>query len=153
MEQTKVTPSPPGILITHDQIEKIAELLNKAQGLDTVLSFKRLEVPAQARIRIGMYYANLMQMDDRLGAVPQALRELELEQDTIVVYTSDHGERAGDKGLSLRFVMYEGSVGVPLMFRVPGLTDANRRYSANSPSVLSVETPSLALCRSSTSIM
>jgi choline-sulfatase len=83
--------------------------------------------PAQARIRIAMYYANLMQMDDRLGAVLQSLRELHLEKDTIVIYTSDHGEMAGDKGLWLKFVMYEGSVGVPLMFRVPGLTAANRR--------------------------
>lgn len=83
--------------------------------------------PANARKRIGLYYANLMQADDRIGAVLATLRELNLENDTIVLYLADHGEMAGDKGLWLKFIMYEGSAGVPLMFRVPGLTRVGGR--------------------------
>jgi choline-sulfatase len=86
--------------------------------------------PAQARRRIAMYYGNLAQADDRIGAVLATLRELELEDETIVVYLADHGEMAGDKGLWLKFIMYEGSVGVPLMFRVPGMTRAGSRSAA-----------------------
>jgi choline-sulfatase len=73
-----------------------------------------------ARKHIAYYYANLAQMDDCLGKVLAAIRELNLENDTIVCYTSDHGEMLGDLGLWQKFQFYEGSCGVPLLIRVPG---------------------------------
>lgn len=86
-----------------------------------------LSDPSEARQRIAMYYANLAQMDDALGQVLNALRELDLEKDTIVLYTSDHGEMLGDHGLWQKFQFYEGSCGVPLMMRVPGVTRAGSK--------------------------
>ena len=47
---------------------------------------------------------------------------LDLEKDTVVVYTSDHGEMLGDHGLWHKFQFYEGSCGVPLVVRAPGVT-------------------------------
>ena len=79
-----------------------------------------LRDPAEARKRIACYYANLAQMDDCLGKILNALRELNLENDTIICYTSDHGEMLGDLGLWQKFEFYEGSCGVPLLIRVPG---------------------------------
>jgi choline-sulfatase len=76
----------------------------------------------QARPRIALYYANVAQMDDALGRVLAALRELDLENDTIVLYTADHGELLGDHGLWHKFQFYEGSAGVPLVMRVPRTT-------------------------------
>ena len=76
----------------------------------------------QAKKRIALYYANLAQMDDALGKVVAALRELDLEKDTIVLYTADHGEMLGDHGMWQKFEFYEPSCGVPLLFRVPGMT-------------------------------
>ena len=81
-----------------------------------------LRDPVQARQRIAMYYANLAQMDDAMGRVLAALRELDLERDTVVVYTSDHGEMLGDHGLWAKFQFYEGAGGVPLIVRAPGVT-------------------------------
>lgn len=75
---------------------------------------------AAARQRIAMYYANLAQMDDALGQVLRGLKELGLEDDTAVLYTSDHGEMLGDHGLWAKFEFYEPSCGVPLIVRVPG---------------------------------
>lgn len=80
-----------------------------------------LSDPARARERIAYYLANLAQMDDCAGTVLRALRELGLEDDTIVVYTSDHGEMLGEHGLWNKFQFYESSAGVPLLIRVPGL--------------------------------
>jgi choline-sulfatase len=74
----------------------------------------------QALKHVAFYYANLAQMDDCLGKITGAVREMELENDTIICYTSDHGEMLGDLGLWQKFQFYEGSCGVPLMFRVPG---------------------------------
>lgn len=73
-----------------------------------------------------MYYANLMQADDRIGTVLRTLHELGIADDTIIAYTTDHGDMVGDKGLWLKFQMYENSVGIPLMFRVPGVTHGER---------------------------
>jgi choline-sulfatase len=81
-----------------------------------------LRDPAQARRRIAYYYANLAQMDDCAGTVLRALRELGLEEDTIVIYTSDHGEMLGEHGLWQKFQFYESSCGVPLMLRAPGVS-------------------------------
>jgi choline-sulfatase len=78
----------------------------------------------QARKRIAYYYANLAQMDDCAGTVLRALKDLVLEKDTIVVYTSDHGEMLGEHGLWQKFQFYEASCGVPLIVRAPGLINA-----------------------------
>jgi choline-sulfatase len=86
--------------------------------------------PALARQRIAMYYANLAQMDDAMGKVLTALEELDLAKDTIVVYSSDHGEMLGDHGLWAKFEFYEGSCGVPLIVRAPGVTTAGARCTA-----------------------
>lgn len=80
-----------------------------------------LKDPALAKQRMAMYYANLAQMDDCVGQVLGALRELGLEKDTIVVYTSDHGEMLGEHGLWHKFVFYESSVCVPFIVRAPGV--------------------------------
>ena len=81
----------------------------------------------QARRRIALYYGNLAQMDDCLGRVLNALRELDLEKDTIILYTADHGEMLGEHGLWQKFVFYEPSVGVPLIVRAPGVTRSGAR--------------------------
>lgn len=75
----------------------------------------------EAKRRIAFYYANLAQMDDCVGQVIKALEDLKLDRDTIIVYTSDHGEMLGDLGLWQKFQFYEGSCGIPLMIRVPGV--------------------------------
>lgn len=77
--------------------------------------------PEVAKRRIAYYYANLAQMDDNAGKVLRALHELNLENDTIVLYTSDHGEMLGEHKLWNKFVFYESSVRIPLLMRVPGL--------------------------------
>ncbi|MDE3195698.1 MAG: sulfatase-like hydrolase/transferase [Acidobacteriota bacterium] len=76
----------------------------------------------QALRRIALYYANLAQMDDSAGVVLKALRDLGLEEDTIVIYTADHGEMLGEHGLWQKFEFYESSCGVPLMVRIPGVS-------------------------------
>jgi choline-sulfatase len=73
---------------------------------------------------MAFYYANLAQMDDCAGQVLSALKRLGLDQNTIVVYTSDHGEMLGDLGLWNKFQFYEGSCGVPLLMRLPGTSPA-----------------------------
>jgi choline-sulfatase len=83
-----------------------------------------LKEAAEAQKRQAYYYGNLAQMDDCAGKILGALKRLGLDENTIVVYTSDHGEMLGDLGLWNKFQFYEGSCGVPFMVRLPGSAQA-----------------------------
>jgi choline-sulfatase len=67
------------------------------------------------------YYALCSQLDDNLGRVLDALDALGLAEETLVVYTSDHGEPLGDHECWWKCCMYEQSVGVPMLARGPGV--------------------------------
>ena len=75
------------------------------------------------------YYAMVSLIDDEVGRILGALDGLGLAGDTLVVFTSDHGEMLGDHGLLLKGPMlYEGAVRVPLILRRPGhLPQGERR--------------------------
>lgn len=93
--------------------------------LDHPSACPELADPKWAKVRLACYYASLAQVDYNVGLVLKSLRELGLENDTIVIYTSDHGDMLGAHGLWQKFVFYEPSVRIPLIFRVPELTSQN----------------------------
>ena len=72
------------------------------------------------------YYGNISQMDANVGRVFDALRELDLERNTVVVYTSDHGEMAGAHRMWTKHNMFEQSVSVPLLVRMPDRIEAGK---------------------------
>ncbi|MFW5980846.1 MAG: sulfatase [Halanaerobiaceae bacterium] len=65
------------------------------------------------------YRGNLDFVDDCIGRVYDTLEELGLMENTIVVYTSDHGEMDGDHGLYQKFCLFEPAVKVPLIVSYP----------------------------------
>ncbi len=73
----------------------------------------------QLRRSLAGYYGNITQMDACVGRVYDTLRELGLDRNTVVVYTSDHGEMAGAHRMWTKHNMYEQSVAVPLLVSVP----------------------------------
>jgi arylsulfatase A-like enzyme len=78
--------------------------------------------PAPEAIRgtIAAYHATITHVDAMVGRVMAALRETGLEENTVVVFTSDHGEMLGDHGLLWKGAFfYEGAVHVPLIYRFP----------------------------------
>ncbi|NKB68355.1 MAG: sulfatase-like hydrolase/transferase [Candidatus Latescibacteria bacterium] len=73
------------------------------------------------------YYAMIELIDDQVGRILAALEESGQRDDTVVIFTSDHGETLGDHGLiqkGCRF--YEGLVRVPLIISWPGQLAAGR---------------------------
>jgi choline-sulfatase len=61
------------------------------------------------------YLANLSYVDVCIGRILDGLERAGLAGDTIVVYTSDHGEMDGDHGMFQKFCMFEPAVRVPLI--------------------------------------
>jgi len=74
----------------------------------------------QLRRSLAGYYGNISQMDACVGRVYDTLRELGLDKNTVVVYTSDHGEMAGAHRMWTKHNMFEQSVAVPLLISLPG---------------------------------
>jgi arylsulfatase A-like enzyme len=74
----------------------------------------------EARRWLAAYYGNVTQTDAAAGAMLEALDTLGLAGDTLVVYTTDHGEMMYEHGLFGKTLFYEGSARVPLIVRCPG---------------------------------
>lgn len=65
------------------------------------------------------YYACITQIDYSLGLLFARLREMKLLDNTLIVFTSDHGEMLGDHHLGAKQVGFEGSAHVPMIVRPP----------------------------------
>ncbi|MCL5269800.1 MAG: sulfatase-like hydrolase/transferase [bacterium] len=70
------------------------------------------------------YYGFITQLDAEIGRLLEGVGELGLEDDTIVLFMSDHGDLMGEHGLLYKGYMYESSVRVPFMIRWPGVQAA-----------------------------
>jgi arylsulfatase A-like enzyme len=68
------------------------------------------------------YWAVISFLDHEVGRILQTLRELELYEDTLIVFTSDHGDMLGAHGLVTKGIAtpYEQVYNIPLILRVPG---------------------------------
>jgi choline-sulfatase len=66
------------------------------------------------------YYAMVSYIDDLVGRIVQELERHRLLDDTMIVFTSDHGEMLGEHGLWYKRTYHEESVRVPLVMRMPG---------------------------------
>lgn len=60
-------------------------------------------------------------VDDAIGRVLATLDYLGLAENTLVIYSSDHGEMAGERGTWQKSLFYDASARVPLLLRWPGL--------------------------------
>lgn len=86
------------------------------------------DAPAEevARARAA-YYGLVDALDGMIGRLLDALEAAGLAEETLVVYSSDHGDNIGEHGLFWKHTFYEESVKVPLIFRWPGRIPAGMR--------------------------
>jgi arylsulfatase A-like enzyme len=77
--------------------------------------------PEILREVIAHYYGAVTMVDKQMGRVLAALEEAGFKDDTIVVFTADHGNMLGERNRMFKGVMYEASARVPMIYRGPGI--------------------------------
>jgi choline-sulfatase len=102
--------------IPRDQADPHSVRLRDMYGLDE----RPLTDDEVLRARHG-YYAAITYMDERVGEVLDALAATGLERETVVVFTADHGEMAGERGLWYKMSFLDGSARIPFVWRGPGI--------------------------------
>ena len=95
------------------RLHPAVRLWRERRGVDAISA-------AQARVARAAYFGLVELLDGNVGRLLGALEETGLAGTTAVVYTSDHGEMAGEHGLWWKTTLYEGSAGVPLLWSWPG---------------------------------
>lgn len=80
---------------------------------------------------IGGYYALVTEIDHHVGEILNALEEAGMDNETIVIYTADHGDFVGNHGMVEKCAfgqnVYEDILNIPLIIRYPGKTDEGKR--------------------------
>lgn len=66
------------------------------------------------------YYAHITHIDHQIGRLLQSLKEYGFLNNSVIVFTSDHGDLLGDHNLFRKALPYEGSAGIPLIVYDPG---------------------------------
>lgn len=90
-----------------------------------------------ARDALHGYYAHCSALDECFGRLLATLHELHLEQDTIVVFTSDHGEMAySQSSFAHKQQPWQESIRVPLLIRVPGIGAGRRLDLIDAPDLM-----------------
>ena len=72
------------------------------------------------------YYGMVKCIDDNVGKLMKSLQESGIDDDTIVVFTSDHGDQLMEHGKLNKGRPYEGSAGVPFLIRWPDVIPAGK---------------------------
>ncbi len=73
---------------------------------------------------IASYFACIEWVDDAIGRILDVLEHLELADNTIVIYSSDHGEMACERGFWQKTVFFDSSAKVPLLIKMPNSAKA-----------------------------
>lgn len=113
---------PRGVLDRHDLIHV------RPDGTESVLAADNEIAPA-------IYDSHVAKMDVELKRLLDGLRDRGLGKETLVVFTSDHGEALGEDGIGGHGHLVESNLHVPLVIALPGRRDRGRRVSRQVRSI------------------
>jgi choline-sulfatase len=95
-------------------------------ALQALASYRMISVPvAEERVRMARaaYYAMVTELDELVGKLIDEIERAGQWRNTVLIYTSDHGEMLGEHGLWLKNTLLEGAARVPLILAGGGLPE------------------------------
>jgi arylsulfatase A-like enzyme len=119
---------PPAKTLTRDAYEKVPRFIrhslngtgDRSGWLENAQSYQK---------SLRTVYSLISRMDLAVGHIISALRRLGLDDNTIIIWASDHGSFLGAHGLRGKWLMYEESIRIPLIIRDPRQGAGGRRRS------------------------
>lgn len=75
--------------------------------------------PEQIKNARRAYYGAVSYVDDNIGKLLETLKQCGLDENTIVIFSGDHGDMLGERGLWYKMSYFESSVRVPMLFSYP----------------------------------
>jgi choline-sulfatase len=102
------------------------------QRMDDYSQIDRHLSPEQRQQAVAAYFGLCTFVDYQIGRVLDALSESGLETDTRIIYTSDHGDNVGARGMWGKSNMYEESAGIPLIVAGEGIPKGEVRTTTTS---------------------
>lgn len=97
-----------------DEVDTLSRWLHYAHGADL-----HTITPQNVRNARHAYYGMVSYVDEKIGEIMSALKESGLEDNTIVILTSDHGEMLGERGMWYKQHFFERSARVPMIVSHP----------------------------------
>ncbi|MFN4259299.1 MAG: sulfatase [Gemmataceae bacterium] len=102
-----------------DHFKALPDFIRASEGRSRLM--KRHPTPAAYQEFVRQYLRCLAGVDRSVGKIMAVLDELKLTDDTVVVFTSDHGFFLGEHGLSGKWLMHEESIRIPFIVHYPRL--------------------------------
>ncbi|HMQ91866.1 MAG TPA: choline-sulfatase [Amaricoccus sp.] len=78
------------------------------------------------------YFANVSYIDDKIAGILDVLKRTRQAERTVILFTSDHGDMLGERGLWFKMSFLEGSARVPLMIAGPGIAEGRVEHPAST---------------------
>ncbi|MFC1606733.1 sulfatase [Candidatus Latescibacterota bacterium] len=125
----------------HDPYQTAPERYRKRYDSESIVL--RPNVPEEhrgkARTDLAGYYAHIAALDDCVGELIRTLEECGIADDTILVFTSDHGDMLGSQGYYRKQKPWDESIKVPFLLRYPALLGSEGKVidmPINSPDIM-----------------
>lgn len=116
----KTIPTPSNL--TRQSFNALPEIVRQSMNAAP----QQLEAPEEFQRERREEYALIARSDLAIGRICNALKELGLDDNTVVIHTSDNGSMDGAHALEGKWLMYEESIRVPLIIRDPRLPASTR---------------------------
>ena len=81
----------------------------------------------ETRAELAQYYQSTSRVDQGLGRLMEILKKNGKWENTIIIFTSDHGDYLGDHGLGEKYLFHDASVKIPLIIAAPGVENDTTR--------------------------
>jgi arylsulfatase A-like enzyme len=89
-------------------------------GDHDALKWKQNPAPEELKRMRAYYYANITMIDEKIGDIIDVLEEKGYLENTVIIFSSDHGDAMGDHGHIEKWTMYDCVTRIPLIVWAPG---------------------------------